>query len=236
MPDFARPRHRLVWQVLESMNAELLASTRCFFGGGTRIVLELDEYRESMDIDFLCSDRSGYRTLRNMVTQRSFGDLFHEDVELMREIRTDMYGIRTFLLIDGEPLKFEIISEGRIDLSGEEIEPFPVPVLDRPSCFAEKLMANTDRGRDDTTRSRDLVDLAFMITKWSRDDLSVGLDSAIDAYGDSVQRELAAALTRFNDREYRDRCLADLSICDARRLDRGLKKLGAWNSRSDKLT
>jgi len=225
MRDFVRPRHRRVWRVLESMNAALLASTKCFFGGGTRIVLELDEYRESIDVDFLCSDRSGYRTIRSMVTQRSFGELFLADVELMREIRADMYGIRTFLQIDGEPLKFEIVSEGRIDLRGEDREPFPVPLLDRTSCFAEKLLANADRGRDPSTRSRDLIDLAFMATAWSRQDLLLGLEKAIDAYGDAVHRELAAALTGIAGREHRQRCLADLSVTDPRRLSRGLRKL-----------
>ena len=97
-----------------------------------------------------------------MITQSSFGDLFHKDIELVREIRADMYGIRTFLLVDDQPLKFEIISEGRIDLGGVATEPFPVRLLDRSSCFAEKLLANADRGRDESTRSRDIIDLAFM--------------------------------------------------------------------------
>jgi len=35
MREFTRHRHRLVWQILESLNPALLASTRCFFGGGT---------------------------------------------------------------------------------------------------------------------------------------------------------------------------------------------------------
>jgi hypothetical protein len=60
MRELARPRHRLVWRVLESMNPALLTSTRCYFGGGTRIVLELDEYRESIDVGFLCSDRASW--------------------------------------------------------------------------------------------------------------------------------------------------------------------------------
>lgn len=227
MPEFSRPRHRLVWRVLESLNSPLLASTRCFFGGGTRIVLELDEYRESVDVDFLCSDRSGYRTLRSMITQSSFGDLFREEVELMREIRADMYGIRTFLMIDNQPLKFEIVFEGRMDLDGVAVKPFPVPVLDRSSCIAEKLLANTDRGRDTSTRSRDIVDLAFMSAAWSREDLSTGLARAIDVYGDAVQRELTAALARFGDRTYRKQCTRDLAVSNPRTLSRGLRRLRA---------
>ena len=63
----------------------------------------------------------------------------------------------------GRPrFKFEIISEGRISLAGETIEPFPVEVLDRTSCIAEKLLAHADRGRDESTHARDLIDLAFM--------------------------------------------------------------------------
>ncbi len=65
---FRRPWHRLVARVLSTLNPALLASARCYFGGGTRIVMELDEFRESVDIDFLCSDRMGYRRLRNVVT------------------------------------------------------------------------------------------------------------------------------------------------------------------------
>ena len=61
---FVRPGHRQVYAVLAMMDSAFLAKTRCFFGGGTRIVLELGEYRESRDMDFLCSDRDGYRLLR----------------------------------------------------------------------------------------------------------------------------------------------------------------------------
>ena len=225
MREFARPRHRLVWRALQALNRARLESTKCFFAGGTRIVLELDEYRESVAVDFLCSDRAGHRTLRSQITQRSFGDLFRTEVELMREIRADMYGIRTFLLIDGEPLKFEIVAEGRIDVGGVTATPFPVPVLDRPSCVAEKLLANADRGRDDSTRSRDAIDLAFMAASWPRDDLRRGLARAIDAYGDAVQRELEAALARLDDPAHRKRCIAELAVSDPRRLGRGLRKL-----------
>ena len=38
-PNFLRPWHRLVWQVLESLNSDLLARARCWFGGGTRVAM-----------------------------------------------------------------------------------------------------------------------------------------------------------------------------------------------------
>jgi hypothetical protein len=57
MPEssFTRPTHRQVHAMLSRLDSEFLVRTRCFFGGGTRIVLELGEYRESRDVDFLCS-------------------------------------------------------------------------------------------------------------------------------------------------------------------------------------
>ena len=158
---FRRPWHRLVARVLGSPNRALLTSAMCYFGGGTRIVMELDEFRESVDIDFLCSDRTGYRLLRNAVTTRSLGDILAGDYELIRDVRADMYGIRTFLRIDEQPVKIEIISEGRLSLTGAATRLFPVDALDHTSCIAEKLLAHADRGQDDSTNARDLVDLAF---------------------------------------------------------------------------
>lgn len=61
---FRRETHRIVEAVLDSFRADVLARCKFLFGGGARIVLELDEYRESHDIDFLCSDAEGYAELR----------------------------------------------------------------------------------------------------------------------------------------------------------------------------
>ena len=52
---FHRPWHRLVWQVLESLNSDLLSSAKCYFSGGTGIARALGEFRESVDVGFLCS-------------------------------------------------------------------------------------------------------------------------------------------------------------------------------------
>ncbi len=143
---FRRPWHRRVWRVLESLNSGLLSSAKCYFGGGTRIAMALGEFRESVDVDFLCSDRDGYRTLRNTVTDLSLGAMLSGGLVLLRDVRADMYGIRTFLRVDGEPVKFEIIAEGRIAVAGDAAGPFPVEALDRTSCVAEKLLAHADRG------------------------------------------------------------------------------------------
>jgi hypothetical protein len=227
MPEFQRERHRLVWSVLQSLNAGLLEQSSCYFGGGTRIVLELEEYRESADLDFLCADRDGYRTLRGEVTQASFGALFTESYELLRDIRADMYGIRTYLRVEGQPIKIEIIAEGRIDLVAGDYPECPVPTLNHVSCVAEKFLANADRARDSVVRARDLIDLAFMGASWSRETLDQGLKVAQAAYGDVVLRELDFALASFEDDAYRRTCVGDLEVSDGRKLRRGLGVLRA---------
>ena len=222
---FSRPWHRLVWKVLESLNGDLLARAKCWFGGGTRVAMELGEFRESVDVDFLCESRAGYRILRSAVTGSSLGDLVSRPVELMRDVRADMYGIRTFLRVDGQPVKFEVIFEGRIPLTGESRSPFPVEVLARPSCFAEKLLANADRGRDASANARDLIDLAFMAAHWPEEDLRTGMATAQSAYGDAVRRELDAVLSSLDDAQYRQRCLDALSVSDTGAFSEGLRAL-----------
>ena len=136
-----------------------------------------------------------------------------------------MYGIRTFLRVDGQPVKFEVIFEGRIPLTGEARSPFPVEVLARPSCFAEKLLANADRGRDASANARDLIDLAFMAAHWPGEDLRAGMATAQSAYGDAVRRELDAVLSSMNDADYRQRCLDALSVSDTGAFGEGLRAL-----------
>ena len=227
MPEFIRPRHRLVWEVLERLDRDFLSDANCWFAGGTRIVLALGEYRESVDVDFLCSDVAGYRAIRSAVTPTSFGPLFARPPELMREIRADRYGVRTWLRIDERPLKLEIVSEGRVPLGGQRDAFFPVDVLDRRSCVVEKLLANSDRWRDAATEARDLVDLAFTAEGWPDIDVPDAIATAENAYGASIRRDLASALARFADATVRQRTLTALAIDDEERLDAGLAALSA---------
>ena len=55
-------------------------------------------------------------------------------------------------------------------------------VLARSSCFAEKLLANADRGRDPSANARDLIDLAFMAAYWPEEDQRTGMATAQSAY------------------------------------------------------
>ena len=225
-PTFKRPAHKEVLAVLNDLDGPFLARAKCYFGGGTRIVLELGEYRESRDIDFLCADKDGYRLLRESVREASLAPVARKAVQLARDVRSDQYGIRTFIARQGVNLKFEIIREARIGLNPGPVPALPVACLDRTHCFAEKFLANVDRGLDASTLSRDIVDLAFMIEGWDGSDLQAGLAIAREAYGESVDRLLGAVTRRMrDDRAYRRRCIEGLSISDTKILSAGLKSL-----------
>ena len=192
-------------------------------------MLESNEYRESVSVDLLCANPAGYRQLRQTITQSSLGDICSNKLELLREVRADMYGVRTYFEVDSTPVKFELIREGRINLTSTMTKQSPVPVLSATSCFAEKLLANTDRGADKQFLSRDLIDLAFISFHWSDEVFEAGFEQAKEPYGDTVKRELNTALSQFEDKAYKKSCCIDLGIDlgndDTKTLEKGLRKL-----------
>lgn len=228
---FERPQHRNVLAVLGALRADLLSSCKFFFGGGTRIVLELGEYRESADVDFLCSDASGYGELRLIATQRGYDGLFAPEaaqgLRFPREMKVDQYGIRFPVLLGDESLKVELIREARIEL-GPGVRPgwSPVECLSLEDCFAEKLLANSDRWADRQFHSRDLIDLACLRlrlgpiaeTVWRR---------VREAYKAAPESDLRKALETFqSDPAYQKRCLKELQMEGARdRLFQGITLL-----------
>lgn len=231
---FRRPRHRTVAAALASMNAPFLKQAQCYFGGGTRIVLELGEYRESEDLDFLCSSPAGYRALRSTVMEDSLGAIMATPVPLAREVRADRYGIRTFLDIDGSKVKIEIVLEGRVRLQGEPCIGLPVHCLDRVSCFAEKFLANADRGNDTAMLGRDVIDLAYMVEGWGTAAARQGAALARQAYGEVVDRAAKASAKALLERkDYLKRCISALSIADAPILAAGLAQLAVTDWSKD---
>lgn len=235
-PAFKRPAHAEVMAVLARLDKTLLARCQCYFGGGTRTVLELGEYRESRDVDFLCANREGYRVLRESITETSLGPLAPKGLPLAREVRGDQYGIRTWLARRDLRIKFEILREARIDLAGCKVPGIPVACLDRAHAFAEKFLANADRGLDASTLSRDAVDLAFMIEGWPAGEAARGLAIAREAYGVDVGRKLALVVTKLReDKGYRGRIVEALAITDTKTLAAGLAALarGKWREPGD---
>lgn len=208
---FDRPHHQRIARFLTSLNADFLAQSGCYFGGGTAIVLSLNEYRESADVDFLCSSIDGYRALRNTITNVSLGDILSKPVELARDVRADRYGIRTFVRMDGMPIKFAIVSEGRINITGSMDPMFGVPTLSREDMYAEKLLANADRCGDLSVVSRDAIDLAMLIEHWGAVPEEAWA-KARRAYGQSIDTSYAKAIELVSDHSYLASCLQKMHM------------------------
>lgn len=208
---FDRPHHQRIAKVLHSLNCNLLSEAECYFAGGTAIVLSLGEYRESFDIDFLCASTDGYRLLRNTITQQSLGSFLNEPIKHLREVRADQYGIRTVFEVDGVPVRFEVVKEARIEIGGSVDAIFRVPTLSREDMYAEKLLANADRGLDTATMSRDIIDLSMMIDRWGAIP-DQAWKKAREAYGEHVNKAYHASCALICDRRYLTNCLRTMHM------------------------
>lgn len=209
---FERLHHQRIEQVLQTLDGDLLRANHCLFGGGTVMALRHGEYRESVDVDFLVSDLAGYRSLRQLLTQAGgIANLCRANVgslEQSRDIRADQYGIRTTLSVSGQPIKFEIVLEGRLTLESPAADDVicGIATLTPLDMAASKLLANSDRWADDGVFSRDLIDLAMMDAPLPL--LLRAVSKAEGAYGPAILRDLDKALNRLTNRTgWLERCM-----------------------------
>lgn len=213
---FERSHHRRIARVLDALDGARLRELACLFGGGTAIALRHGEYRESVDMDFLVSDAGSYRQLRALLADAgNLNPLLRvgAQMQLARDIRVDQYGIRTVLVVDGVHIKFEIVREARIDLDmpGRNDAIRGVATLAATDLAASKLLANSDRWRDDSVFSRDAIDLAMMDLP-PRGFLPA-VEKAAAAYGDAVVMDLRRALDGLDARSgHLQRCMSALSM------------------------
>ena len=207
---FKRPHHQAIAAVLQALDADFLDEAVCFFGDGTAITLLLGEYRESVDIDFLCASQAGYRLLRNRIVEK-VSTIFAQPIPQIGHLRRDHYGIRTRVAVGASVIKFEIIREARIPLSGMRHPQLGVPTLDPVSLYASKLLANADRGVDTSTLSRDAIDLAMMIRAWGPIPPQAW-ELAGAAYGAHLVSAFQGSVTRLQDRSYLLGCLAAMAM------------------------
>lgn len=194
---FRRKHHQIIADILQQLNGDLLRAHHCYFGGGTAIALLQNEYRESVDIDFLVSDKDSYRELRHLLTDaQGIYAIANKQAKLIlaRDIKADQYGIRTVLQSGDVRVKFEIVLEGRIafanpgptDLIGN------ISTLTRLDLLASKLLANSDRWNDDAVFSRDLFD--FLMLDPSKLEFKAAFEKSTAAYGKSIYRDLQKAI------------------------------------------
>lgn len=214
---FKKEHHLQIATILQSLDSDLLLKHSCLFGGGTSIVLSHAEYRESVDIDFLISDRLGYQALRQMLTEKGIQSIARpgQILTASRDIRADQYGIRTMLRVTNTDIKFEIIFEGRISLEEGSAEDkiCGVSTLTPLDMAATKLLANSDRWNDRSVFSRDIIDLAMLHP--SRVLFNKAVEKAKGAYGESIEKDLIKAIEALKAHPERlQECMYALKIDD----------------------
>ena len=170
-----------------------------------------------LDIYLLVSDVASYRNLRQLlIGAKGIAAIVREGAAPQtktREVRADQYGIRTMLLVADQPIKFEIVLEGRIELAtpgaGDEI--CGVATLTTLDMATSKLLANSDRWADDGVFNRDIIDLAMM--KPSLALLRSAVAKAEIAYGQAIRQDIDKTLERLQNRHgWLERCMQAMAM------------------------
>ena len=219
---FNRPHHQRIAKVLESLDGDLLKQRNCLFAGGTAIALRYGEYRESVDIDFLVSDLASYRYLRNLVREQGLQALMKStDAGQLQtsDIRSDQYGIRTKVFVEGKPIKFEIVLEGRIGLAkpGKKDSILGVATLTTLDMAASKLLANSDRGLDMGVHCRDVIDLAML--NLNKTEFAQATTKSKAAYGEAILKDLSKVIDRLGEANgLLERCMKAMDVSVPRAL------------------
>ena len=219
---FTRPHHQKIAKVLESLNTDLLKKNNCLFAGGTAIALRYGEYRESVDMDFLISDLSSYRYLRNLIREQGVQALMRiTDAGQFQaaDVRSDQYGIRTKVFLEGQPIKFEIVLEGRIGLAkpGKKDSILGVASLTKLDMAVSKLLANSDRGLDMGMHCRDVIDLAML--NLSKSEFAEATTKSEAAYGEAILKDLAKVIDMLGEPNgLLERCMEAMDVSVPRAL------------------
>jgi hypothetical protein len=187
------------------------------FGGGTVIALRFGEYRESIDIDFLVSDVTHYRSLRQLLKGADGINAIllpgQPPLAQLRDIRADQYGIRTMLSVAELLIKFEIVLEGRIQLVAPTAKDVVcgISTLTVLDMTASKLLANSDRWADDGVFSRDLIDLAMLQPGLPL--LRQAIAKAEAAYGQAICVDMGKAIQQLQQRQgWLERCMQAMAM------------------------
>lgn len=209
---FKLDHHNQILTILECLDSEVLKKGSAYFGGGTLLALDFEEYRWSKDVDFIAPvGTSGYKYLRTVIFDGGYEALFR-DLSRIKVGRgtTDQYGIRMVVLVDDVPIKTEIIAEARFQLDPPRyVEWASVPCLSFNDCFTSKLLSNSDRYMDDSIEARDLIDLAILRVRSPIPQKSIEKAEAAN----EVIRPLKEAIKRFQAKpDYRAKCFLSLKI------------------------
>lgn len=216
-----RNHNQLISTTLQTLNGDLLNEHNFFLGGGTAHAFRYNEYRASRGIDFLVSDKSSYRDLRGLLTERNGFEALCKvpgQIRQVGQVSADQYGVRGKISIPDNKsghtiIKIEVVLEERIELEASEKTNniCGITSLTDLDMAAEKLLANSDRWLDASVFSRDLIDLAMM----SPDKvlLKKAIEKAEEVYGKSVCRDLDKSIRHVLDRpEWLSKCMSVMDM------------------------
>lgn len=211
-----REHHRRIESVLRKLDIDFLKDNQIFFGGGTAIALQHDEYRLSVDIDLMVSDKAGFRAAKELIGPGNLNRIFTEPIEFDFRV-ADQYAIRGQVIAENTAIKFEIVLDAYLHLTALDPGSWPlgIPTLSTESSVAEKLLANADRWADSGVFSRDILDLAIVVSAPHSkvEAFHDGLRQSIEAYGITAKTSAARAINQLLGHPARlARCLDALSI------------------------
>ncbi|MFM2315227.1 MAG: hypothetical protein RLZZ04_4503, partial [Cyanobacteriota bacterium] len=165
----------------------------------------------SSDLDFLIAPED-YKVLGYQLRQGESIFTSTKGLEVSSP-RIDRYGIRYPIRFNQKDreivIKLEIVSEWNMEIEEPELLN-NIPCLNLKDRITAKLLANVDRGYDESKFSRDLIDLAII---GSQSKIPIeAVDKAKNIYPDALTA-LKETIQRFQDYpEYRNKCYENLQI------------------------
>jgi len=198
MMEFKIGRHNQIWVLFETaLNRPFLEAHQMLFAGGTLASMRYGEYRESLDLDFLCSDKRAFNDFR--ANFREAGDL-----KYARDSRITKDRVQSWIDIgEDTPLKADFFYEERMTPTPDRFN--GVLCLDPASMMGCKLMACSDRGVETGSEGKDATDIIAIDLYAPPKTFEEGWKKAKDAYGSWLTGQLGKMLARRSLSEGTDR-------------------------------
>jgi len=220
--------HQKIISFLKTFDSDLLLRLNTFFGGGTRLVLELKEYCLSLDIDFLCYDFKLFHYLENVLykdPQKVSTILFLDNI-------IEATGFAIKFLVEGIKIEFLLSEKSRINKSVFLFD--GLACLSLEDMLSEKLLALFHRSWTGEEKFKDLLDILVITSVTSLSAMEKALLEIERLYpdiGDVFQKEFHewVNLTEREKKQIFDEYRFNPE--GEKMVQEGEKILGGWESR-----
>lgn len=169
------PQHVVLKNLLDSLDPRYFSGNGALFSGGASITFMTGEYRLVDNVDFVCPDKNGFRTMYNDLLSSGMKNFAREGRNvLFANVKHPVVvwrglGCRVFL--DSKrfgapcsyPVRMEILSENRIEFDKPMRNVFGFHVPSTEDLIALKLLSNVERTGDDSWKHRDVFDILRLL-------------------------------------------------------------------------